>query len=149
MSINASSPFGARSAQAPAARRPFGAKTEEAAERPKAEYWLNIGYVSSAPDEEEEGKEREIFVSLSTGIPLDQAEVYDVTKARSSNMAVLRQAQNELLEGFLSRAKELQPGESAVVSYDEATGLSMEIKRVRGPQAVPTENTLKRSFSFR
>lgn len=149
MSVNASSPFGARSATG--VRRPFGQAASPApaeADKPKAEYWLNIGYMSSITDEE---GERDIFVSLGNrgGIPLDQVEVYDVTEARSSNMAVLRQCQNELLEGFLGRAKELAPGESAIVSYDAETGLSMEIKRIRGKQEVPVENTLKREFKFR
>lgn len=149
MSITTNSPFGARS-QRGAGSRPFG-QTESATgavDRPKAEYWLNIGYMSSAPGEDGE-PDRDVFISLSTGIPLDQAEIYDVAKARSSNMAALRQAQNELHEGFMSRAKALEPGESAIISYDETTGLSMEIKRVRGEQAIPVENTLKRSFSFR
>jgi len=144
MSISASSPFGARSAL-PVRR--LGAAADTTQDRPKAEFWLNIGYMSSALDDD--GNEKDIFVSLSQGIPLDQCETYKVEDQRTQNMAVLRQAQNELLAGFLDRAKQLEAGTSAVVSHDPETGLAMEIKRVRGPQAMPTENTLKRAFSFR
>ena len=50
----------------------FGNKSNAAAataeSKPKAQYWLNIGYVAN------EGTEDEKFISLPTGIPLDTQE---------------------------------------------------------------------------
>ena len=74
--------------------------------RPKANYWLNIGYVSYVKDED--GTYR--FVSLAQGIPLDTLESLSVNH-RNANYAHFRQAQNELRDDLIEEAKKLKPGE--------------------------------------
>ena len=100
--------------------------------RPKAEYWLNVGYVSTYKDED--GTYR--FVSLSAGIPLDTIEVLS-TASRNTNFAYFRQAQNELREELLVEAAKLKPGEDLI--FDAEPGqLTFQLRRVGGEVAPPT-----------
>lgn len=114
--------------------------------RPPAEFWLNIGYPVALKDED--GNESITFVSLGLGIPLDQIEPFEVRKAGSSNMAALREAQNELHEAIMTEAQKLAPGDSVILFGDVNVGLCVQIKRVRGEVEAPAENPLKRTFNF-
>lgn len=116
-------------------------------QREDAKFWLNIGYQASVTNEQQE--EEPVFVSLARGIPIDQIELFDVTKQRTPNMAVLRQAQNDLHGMFMTEANKLEPGQSKLLIIDETTGLAVELKRVKGPQEIPTENALSRQIKFR
>lgn len=114
--------------------------------RPPAEFWLNIGYPVTL--KEDDGTENITFVSLGLGIPLDQIEPFDIKRAGSSNMAALREAQNELHEAIMAEAQKLAPGDSVILFGDEHVGLCVQIKRVRGEVEAPAENPLKRTFNF-
>lgn len=111
-----------------------------------AEFWLNIGYNTTVVND---GNEEEIFVSLARGIPLDQIKPFDVSKARTPNMAALRDAQNQLHDNFMSVAAQLEPGASAIVIMDETIGLAVQLKRVRGAMETPQENSLAKPIAFR
>ncbi len=133
--------------------KPFGglSRQDQNEERTKAQYWLNIGYPVIMPSEHEGEDDRETFVSLNAGIPLDNIEAFDLGKQRTGNMAMLRQAQNALLENFKQAASELAPGEARIIMFDDSIGLGIEIRRVRGEQETPVEaeNPMLRSFAFR
>ena len=111
-----------------------------------AEFWLNIGYPTTVVND---GEEEQIFVSLARGIPLDQIKPFDVSKARTPNMAALRDAQNKLHESFMQTAVQLEPGASAIIIVDETIGLAVQLKRVRGAMETPQENTLAKPIAFR
>lgn len=91
-------------------------KTED---RPKAQYWLNVGYDSGIEDDD--GKSR--FVSLPTGIPLDTQEKLP-TNSRNAEFRAFQSARNKLLEQILSVAKSLAPGEEKILN------LSLQLRRV-------------------
>lgn len=125
MAIQPNRTFGAR----------FGgnaAPAPEADARPKAEFWLNFGYVSTHKDED--GSYR--FVSLSAGIPLDTIEVLS-TSTRNTSYAYFQQARNELREELVAEASKLKPGEDVV--FDAEPGqLTFQLRRVGGEVGPPT-----------
>lgn len=106
-------------------------------DRPKAQFWLNVGYMQEAVDEN--GDDASFFVSIAGlggqnnrsvigGIPLDSMVDFPLTG--SANMQNLRKRQNELRATILAAAEQLQPGESRIVSTDPTTNLSLELRRV-------------------
>ncbi|QEM41100.1 RNA polymerase I subunit [Pseudomonas phage Zuri] len=113
--INFNQTFGNNAAQA----------QTPAAQRPKAEYWLNVGYDSGVKDEET-GESR--FVSLAAGIPLDSIEKL---KTNSSNrtFAQFQAARNDLHDQIMAIAQSLEPGQSVII--DTETTLQIQIRRVR------------------
>ncbi len=126
-------------------RPTFGAKpaasTPAAAdERPKAEFWLNIGFESEVIDQET-GKPR--FVSLPQGIPLDTMEELP-TNSRNNEFAAFQSARNDLLEQLIAHAQHLQPGEDCVIN------LSIQLRRVNAaPEPInPDENPFTRKLSL-
>lgn len=124
--------------------RVFGARSAAAAptdDRAKAQFWLNVGYVSKVKDED--GTYR--FVSLAQGIPLDNIETL-ATNSSNQNFAYFRQAQNELRDDLLAEAKQLKPGEDMIFTAGPS-GLTLQIRRVRDEQAVPTgENPFRQKL---
>ena len=112
----------------------------------EAEFWLNIGYETTVVND---GEEEKIFVSLARGIPLDQIKPFDVSKARTNNMAALRDAQNQLHATFMNVATQLEPGASAIVIMDDTIGLAVQLKRVRAGVETPIENALAKPIEFR
>lgn len=117
----------------------FGSRSNNtnttAQDRPKAEFWLNVGYSSDTKDED--GTYR--FVSLSQGIPLDTIEDLP-TNSSNSMFAAFQGARNDLRDQLLSVAKELDPGQATLVAEDSSTGLCIQIRRVREEIAAPTGN---------
>lgn len=118
--------FGRNANQAPAAN-----------DRPKAQFWLNVGYVAQGVDEA--GNPTQYFVSIgglggqngrSTlgGIALDSMGDFPLTG--SANMQAMRKQQNELRAQILDAAEKLAPGESRIISTDPNTNLSLELRRV-------------------
>ena len=106
----------------------FGSKNNTAAassnnERPKAQLWLNVGYLSDALDDNGERR----FVSLPTGIPLDTQERLD-TRSRNRDFAQFQAARNDLLDQILSQGEKLAPGESVVLETE--VGLAIQIRRI-------------------
>lgn len=130
----------------------LGNRTANSKENPSenkqedAEFWLNIGYQTTVATDD---GDQAIFVSLARGIPLDQIKEFDVSKSRTQNMAALRDAQNQLHSMFMTEANKLAPGEDKLVIIDETTGLSVQMKRVKGAVEAPTDNTLTKAIAFR
>lgn len=111
-----------------------------AADRPKAELWINLGYEADAINEET-GKP--YFISLPQGIPLDTMEPAD-TNIRSPEFAAIRNAQNDLLSQLQDHVKDLAPGEEKFIT------LTVQVRRVKAPvQPIdPANNPLVRKLSF-
>lgn len=105
--------------------------------KPKAQFWLNIGYVAN------EGTEDEKFISLPTGIPLDTQE-HLPTNSSNADFRALRCAQNDLLDQLLDFAKDLEPGAEGIIQ------LQVQLRRVKAPEAdIPAdENKYARTLSF-
>jgi hypothetical protein len=121
MAIDFTATFGNRNAQR-------GAANGNRQDLPKAQFWLNFGYMAGEGDNEK-------FVSLPTGIPLDTMERVSV---RSSNQefAMYQAARNALLDQLLEAAAKLEPGDDYVINADG--GLAIQIRRVNAEQAAPS-----------
>ena len=101
--------------------RTFAAKeTTAKADKPKAEFWINIGYHVEV--QTSEGKENR-FVSLPMGIPVDTQEELP-TNQRSVEFAALQSARNNLLGQIMAAAKDLKPGE------ERNLNLEIQLRRV-------------------
>lgn len=115
------------------------------ADRPKAQYWLNIGYVVQVPVEG--GGTEQRFVSLPSGIPLDTMEE---VKTNSSNVlfAQLQAARNDLFGQLMDQAKTLAPGEDKI--FGEEGGLQIQLRHVREENAEikPADNVFSRPLSL-
>lgn len=88
-------------------------------DKPKAVFWLNVGYESDVKDED--GTNR--FVSLPFGIPLDTQEAL-ATNGKNREFAAFQQARNDLLEQIMECAQQLQAGESRLIN------LQVQIRKV-------------------
>lgn len=121
----------------------FGSTTNNAApadDRPKAEFWINLGYESDHIVEET-GKP--LFISLPQGIPLDTQEHLS-TNMSNAQFAAMRSAQNDLLDQLTTHAQHLQPGEECFVT------LTVQVRRVKAPSAPinPENNPLIKKLAF-
>lgn len=117
------------------------AKTSTAKEdRPKAEFWLNVGY--SVDVETDEGVEQR-FISLPMGLPLDQQEKLS-TNSSNDMFAAMQSARNDLLEQLMEAASKLSPGEDTIVN------LQVQVRRVQGERvAIPAgQNPFVRKLSL-
>ena len=105
--------------------------------RPKAQYWLNIGYVAN------EGTEDAKFISLPTGIPLDTQEPLP-TNSSNEDFRAMRSAQNDLLEQLIEFAQGLEPGAEGIIQ------LQVQLRRVKAPaeEIKPDENKYARKLTF-
>lgn len=113
MAINPARTFGSRNT-APAAK----------AELEKAQFWINIGYVSDVKDDD--GTHR--FVSLAKGIPLDSLEDLPVN-SRNEGYAYFQQARNDLRKDLLEECRKLAPGEDFI--FDAEPGqITIQMRRV-------------------
>jgi 2-methylcitrate dehydratase PrpD len=114
----------------------FGKRTQAAqaaagTERPKAKFWLNIGY--PVEYQGEEGIETR-FVSLPVGIPLDTQEQLP-TNSRNDQFAAFQSARNDLLAQIMSVAESLKSGE------EQTLNLTIQLRRVNDELApVKSEN---------
>ena len=101
----------------------FGSKdvkpSASADERPKAEFWINLGYTSNVQDDE--GKP--MFVSLPQGIALDTQE-HLKTNSRNDRYAAFQSARNDLFDQLLEHAKNLKTGEDTIIK------LEVQLRRV-------------------
>lgn len=129
--------------------RDFGAGSNNVAgkadTKPKAEFWLNLGYVTNVKDEET-GENR--FVSLPMGIPLDTQEHLDTSKGKPEFKA-FQHARNELCKDLMQSVidRDLKPGESFVIPLQGDTGLAIQIRRVS--EQVPYDETAENPFLVR
>lgn len=115
-------------------------KAAPAADRPKAEYWLNIGYQSDVPDDNGDA----MFVSLPQGIPLDTQE-HLKTNSSNNKYAAFQSARNDLVDQLVAHAQaSLAPGESTTVQ------LTVQIRRVKEEAAPinPENNPFAKQLSF-
>lgn len=111
----------------------FGARSRSAAkpaaqDLPKAQIWLNIGYLVPATDTREER-----FVSLPVGIPLDTMEKVS-TRSSNTDFALFQQARNDLFDQIMEQANRLAPGEYYVMECQN--GLAIQIRRVNAETEV-------------
>lgn len=107
------------------------------ADKPKAQFWLNIGYVAN------EGTEDAKFISLPTGIPLDTQEPLP-TNSSNEDFRAMRSAQNDLLEQLVEFAQGLEPGAEGIIQ------LQVQLRRVKAPaeDIKPDENKYARKLTF-
>lgn len=114
-------------------------------DRPKAQFWLNIGYPVTVKTE---AGEEQRFVSLPTGIPLDTQEPL-ATNSRNAEYAAFQAARNNLHDQFMAVAAKLQPGEEKIIGLGDS-GLALQIRRVNTESApVSTEqNPFVTALSF-
>jgi len=122
-----------------AATKTFGKSASTVEDKPKAKFWLNLGYTAQGEDGEDK------FVSLPTGIPLDTQEPLDVKKINNDDFRQLRSAQNNLLEELIAYAEStLQPGQETVIQ------LQVQLRRVKeDAEPIPaSENKYARNTVF-
>ena len=114
-------------------------------DRPKAQFWLNIGYPVTVKTE---SGEEQRFVSLPTGIPLDTQEAL-ATNSRNAEFAAFQAARNNLHDQFMAVAAKLQPGEEKIIGLGDSN-LALQIRRVNEESApVSTEhNPFVAALSF-
>lgn len=98
--------------------KPAAGKTD----KPKAQFWLNIGYTAL------EGTDDEKFISLPVGIPLDTQEPLP-TNMSNEDFRAMRCAQNDLLAQLLAGAAQLEPGQETTIN------LQVQLRRVKGEAA--------------
>ena len=106
-------------------------------DRKPSEFWLNIG-----ANLEGMGREGEdVFVSLPSGLPLDDMKPTKVTGTDQHSIN-LKQTKNMLLEELQQLGASMQPGERRVVP------LQVEIYRVAKPAQVGNaeENPMARAL---
>ena len=125
----------------------FGSKTAPATkkdERPKSQFWLNIGYETDVVDDNGENR----FVSLATGIPLDNMERLQ-TNSRNREFAAFQAARNDLYDQIMDVAKSLEAGESKVIATAD-NGLAIQIRRINEESVeIPADqNKFGRRLSF-
>lgn len=104
-------------------------------ERPKAQFWMNVGYEVDVIVKDASGKDvtETRFISLPMGMPLDTMEKLPV-KSSNNEFRALQSARNHLLEQVLEAAKTMKPGETQLVN------LQIELRRVNDEQeAIPAD----------
>lgn len=98
-------------------------------ERPQAQFWMNIGFMSENPETGEE-----LFVSLPVGLPLDTMAAMKV----SGNNAEWRQlaaAKNALLEQLQQAVQAMEPGAEHTIP-----GLTVQVRRVNSETGEDSSN---------
>jgi hypothetical protein len=115
--------------------RMFGAlvspePSNDRADLPKAQTWLNVGYEVGEP-----GTEEYRFVSPPMGIPLDTMKPIEI-KTRDPKYGAFQSAQNDLLAQLQGEAAKLAPGESVVIRNPDSP-ICIQLRRVNDPVAAP------------
>ncbi len=96
-------------------------------DRPKAQVWANIGY--HATTKNDAGEEERRFVSVATGIPLDNIEPLATNGKKS--WANFQAARNHLTKKLTELGMGLDAGEAVYFPNDATDGqLIIEIRRV-------------------
>lgn len=124
----------------------FGKNTPAQAgtDRPKSQFWLNIGY--SVTVQGEDGQEQR-FVSLAQGIALDNIEAQK-TNTNNAVFNQFRAAQNDLAESLINKAKTLKPGEEVIIATGD-NGLSIQLRRVKEEAApIASEDNIFGGFKL-
>lgn len=100
-------------------------------QRPKSQYWVNIGYNVEVPvvNEGQPAGTEERFVSLPVGLPLDIAQK-TVIKGNDPEFVAMQTARNDLLEQLMAVAEKLEPGEAREIN------LVVQLRRINGEAPV-------------
>lgn len=108
-------------------------------DKPKAEFWINLGYTSEHKDKDG----NPYFISLPQGIPLDTQEEL-LTTSRNDEYAAFNAARNDLQAQLMQHVATLAPGEATTVT------LEVQIRRVNAPAAPidPANNPMARKLQF-
>lgn len=106
-----------------------------AADRPKSQFWINIGYNVEVPVTEagEAAGTENRFVSLPVGLPLDIAQKATI-KGHDTEFVAMQTARNELLEQLIEFAETLKPGEVKEIK------LVVQLRRIQGEAPVIKTN---------
>lgn len=127
--------------------RPGAQSNTNREDLPKAEFWLNVGYMVTV--EIDEIKETR-FVSLPIGIALDTMEQLN-TNSGNASWSMFQQARNQLHVDIMEIAKTLKAGEEVILGGDasDSNQLCIQLRRVKGPsEAVnPADNPFARRAS--
>lgn len=97
----------------------------DVSDRPKAQYWLNVGY--TVQEETEDGVV-DTFISLPLGIPLDDQKALPENSS-NARYAALSAARNSLYEQLMAVCAELGDGEEQLLD------LQIQVRKVRGEAA--------------
>lgn len=101
-------------------------KPAAAADRPKAQLWLNLGYTIDVNTNEGVVQE---FVALPQGIPLDTMELLPANSQNDAFRA-RQMAQNDLITKIIEKkGAALEPGESTIIN------LQVQLRRVKADAA--------------
>jgi hypothetical protein len=110
------------------------AATSNAA-KPKAEFWLNVGYnvLVDVTDAQGVTMQESRFVSLPVGIALDTMNLLP-TDSQSDAYRAFQSARNGLHDALMDVAKTLKPGEEKLLGGTGAAGeLVIQLRRVAAP----------------
>lgn len=97
--------------------------TTTAGDRPKSQYWLNVGVPVGEGDEAR-------FVSLPMGIALDGMKHLPI-RGSNEDFNSFTGARNDLLDQIMELAASLAPGQDAVLS------LSVQVRRINEETEAP------------
>lgn len=116
----------------------FAGSTNNA--KPKAEFWVNIGYsVEVEVVENGTSTKENRFISLPVGIPFDTMEMLN-TSSQNVGFSAFQAARNDLHAQIMTVAKTLQPGEERFIG-GTAGGLQIQLRRVTAPAQAPAAGT--------
>lgn len=100
----------------------------KAGDKPKAQVWGNIGYLATVKNDES-GEEERRFVSVASGIALDN--VAPLATNGKKSWANFQSARNNLTKKLVELGMGLEPGAAAYFPNDAVDGqLIIEIRRV-------------------
>lgn len=107
------------------------------AAKPKAEFWLNVGYnvIVDVVDAQGVTTQEARFVSLPSGIALDTMNLLP-TDSQSEAYRAFQTARNGLHDALMNVAKTLKAGEERIIGGTGAAGeLVLQLRRVAAPAA--------------
>lgn len=119
-------------------RSQFGGdnRSNDRADQPKAQTWLNVGYVTQVPNKDDASIMESVFVALPVGIPLDTQEGIDTSRIRDARYRDFIGARNELLASVQEEAAKLAPGEEKILTA-KGMPLAIQLRRVAGEPEAP------------
>lgn len=104
------------------------ASSNKAGDKPKAQVWGNIGYLATVKNDES-GEEERRFVSVASGIALDN--IAPLATNGKKSWANFQSARNNLTKKLVELGMGLDPGSAAYFPQDAQDGqLIIEIRRV-------------------
>lgn len=106
--------------------------TADKRDLPKAQIWMNIGFVTEFHNNET-GEDESRFIALPQGLPIDTMEKVE-ERGNSDLFRAIRSAQNDLLDQIIEKGKTLQPGEEVILATGDS-GLAIQLRRVKAEQA--------------